>query len=200
MTDREKTREADEIETLGDETVRVERVEDGETEESPRPPADDAPPRTRSQRRHAAESEGGSKPRESAPHGDRRVGYAAAAVILVLVCTLFVPQVRTVLRQSFTHLPQTSTALAFTTSPTISGATLSVPITVTGTNTGTDTYRVKVWTVNAAGKTDGGTSAQVPMVKGVNATVVKLPVAVDAAVVWVSLDGTDHVIHFKISA
>lgn len=179
MSDREKTREADETETTGDETVRVEPVDE--------PSA----PRARS-RRASNRSRTRTRP-------NKRVAFVAVALILLL-CTAFVPQVRTILRQSFTRLPQTSTALAFTSSPTISGATLSVPITVTGTNTGTDTYRVKVWTVNAAGKTDGGTTAQVPMVKGVNATVVKLPIAVDAAVVWVSLDGTDHVIHFKISA
>ncbi|HET9172608.1 MAG TPA: hypothetical protein VFN97_24495 [Actinospica sp.] len=194
MSDREKIREADELPAPDqDETVRVERVADPEAEERSDPAEnaqDDAevePVRSRSRRAPRA--------------GTRRGGHLlhAALVLALLAGTLLIPQVRTVLRQSFTHLPQTATALAFTASPTISGTTLSVPITVTGTNTGTDTYHVKVWTVNAAGKTDGGTTAQVPQVKGVNATVVKLPIAVDAAVVWVSLDGTDHLIHFKIS-
>ncbi len=123
----------------------------------------------------------------------------AGLVLLALLGTLFAPGVRTVLRQSFTRMPQATTAIYFTADPTIRGAVLNVPITVDGTDTGTSTYQVKVWTETAAGTVDASTQAKVPTVKGVTAAVVTLTVAPDAAVVWASLDGTGQVIHFRIT-
>ena len=146
---------------------------------------------------HAAR--GRSKPPAAEPERPRGRVVLAGLLVLAVVGALFVPQVRLILRQSFTHLPQTYTALAFTADPTIQGTVLSVPVTVQGTNTGISTYQVRVWTVNGAGKVDDSTSAKVPTVKGVSAAVVKLPIAADAAVVWVSLNGTDHTIYYKIS-
>lgn len=151
-------------------------------------------------RRHSARAaRGRPKPPEAEPEHPRARVVLAGLLVLAVVGALFVPQVRLILRQSFTHLPQTYTALAFTANPTIQGTVLSVPVTVQGTNTGIGTYQVKVWTVNGAGKVDGSTSAKVPTVKGVSAAVVKLPIAADAAAVWVSLNGTDHTIYYKIS-
>jgi hypothetical protein len=152
-------------------------------------------------RRSAHSARGRARRRESRPELPRANGrvVAAAVIVLVAVGALFVPHVRLVLRQSFTQMPQTYTSLAFTADPTIQGTVLSVPVTVQGTNTGLNTYQVKVWTVNGAGKVDESTTAKVPTVKGVTAAVVTLPIATDAAVVWVALNGTDHTIYYKIS-
>jgi hypothetical protein len=152
-------------------------------------------------RRSAHSARGQAKQREAKPEVARPNGrvVAAAVIVLIAVGALFVPHVRLVLRQSFTQMPETYTSLAFTASPTIQGTVLSVPVTVQGTNTGLNTYQVKVWTVNGAGRVDGSTTAKVPTVKGVTAAVVRLPIAADAAVVWVALNGTDHTIYYKIS-
>jgi hypothetical protein len=164
-----------------------------ETEAEPAPvpdsAADEDVPRRRSKR-------GETEPEAPPRRGRRLLG---AVLVLAVVGALLVPHVRLVLRQSFTQMPQTFTALAFTGDPTIRGTVLSVPLTVQGTNTGTDTYEVKVWTVDAAGKVDASTTAKVPTVKGVTAAVVTLPIAADATAVWVSLDGTDHTIYYKIA-
>jgi hypothetical protein len=123
---------------------------------------------------------------------------AAASALVVLIAVLLVPQVRTILRQSFTQMPQQSVAIYFTSNPKISGTLLDVPLTVQGVNSGTSTYAVKVWTENAAGKVDGTTTAKIATSHGVTASVVTLPIATDAAEVWVSLDGTTQVLHYQI--
>lgn len=120
-------------------------------------------------------------------------------VLLAAVVSLSLPQVRTVLQQSFTHMPQPSTAIYFTSSPQINGTVLDVPVTVKGINTGVSTYNLKVWTVNAAGKIDSTTNAKVGTAGGVSASVVALPIAADASEVWVSLDGTAQTLHFQIA-
>jgi hypothetical protein len=181
------------------------RAEPGpEAEPAPEPAraAGNAEPEKTTSHRHSAHSaRARAKRREAGPEVPRANGRAVAAAVLVLVAVgaLFVPHVRLVLRQSFTQMPQTYTSLAFGADPTIQGTVLSVPVTVQGTNTGLNTYQVKVWTVNNAGKVDDSTTAKVPTVKGVTAAVVTLPIAADATVVWVALNGTDHTIYFKIS-
>jgi len=129
----------------------------------------------------------------------RRTAVGAAAAVLALAALFLVPGVRTVLRQSFTHLPEQSTAIYFTENPKIFGTVLQVPITIRGVNTGVHTYGVKVWTENAAGRVDGSTTASIGTAHGVTAGVVSLPIADDAAEVWVSLDGTTQVLHFRIT-
>lgn len=131
----------------------------------------------------------------------RRTRRASAAVlaVLALFALFLVPEVRTVLRQSFTRLPQESTAIYFTENPRIQGAVLEVPLTVEGVNTGVHTYGVKVWTENASGRVDASTTARIATAHGVTAAVVTLPIADDAAEVWASLDGTTQVLHFRIS-
>jgi hypothetical protein len=128
-----------------------------------------------------------------------RTAAAAVLALLALAALLLVPGVRTVLRQSFTRLPQQSVAISFTENPDIHGAVLEVPVTVRGVNTGLHTYGVKVWTENAAGKVDASTTASISTVRGVTAGVVSLPIADDAAEVWVSLDGTTQMLHFRIA-
>jgi len=122
----------------------------------------------------------------------------AASVLVVVIAVLLIPQVRTILRQSFTRMPQESVAIYFTSSPKISGTLLDVPLTVQGVNSGTATYAVKVWTENASGKVDGTTTAKIGTAHGLSAAVVTLPIATDAAEVWVSLDGTSQVLHYQI--
>lgn len=179
------------VETAEVEAGEVEAARDGDVESTSAEPQP---------RRRSDASRSGSHRRKLRPAPRwRRPLLAVLALASVVAGAVNVPQVRTVLRQSFTQLPQTTTALYFTSDPSINGTVLSVPITVDGKNTGLSTYRVKVWTETAAGKVDGSTSAQVPTVKGVTAAVVRLPVATDAAAVWASLDGTGQVIHFKIS-
>lgn len=123
----------------------------------------------------------------------------SVAAVVALAALFLVPEVRTVLRQSFTHLPQQSIAIYFTENPKIHGTVLEVPVTIRGVNTGVHTYGVKVWTENTAGKVDGSTTASISTAHGVTAGVVSLPIADDAAEVWVSLDGTTQVLHFRIS-
>lgn len=130
-----------------------------------------------------------------------RTTAAAVLALLALAALFLVPEVRTVLRQSFTRLPQQSIAISFTENenPQIHGTMLEVPVTVRGVNTGLHTYGVKVWTENAAGKVDASTTASIGTAHGVTAGVVSLPVADDAAEVWVSLDGSTQVLHFRIA-
>lgn len=146
-------------------------------------------------------SSGGEQHAGVAARRRRRTRRAAAAAlgVLALLALFLVPEVRTVLRQSFTRLPQASTAIYFTGNPKIQGTVLEVPLTVEGVDTGVHTYGVKVWTESAAGRVDASTTARIPTVHGVTAAVVELPIADDAAEVWVSLDGTTQVLHFSIS-
>ena len=123
------------------------------------------------------------------------------AVFLVAAAALSLPSVRTVLRQSFTRIPQPYTAMYFTTAPTVTGTVLRVPVTVQGVDTDESVYGIRVWTVTAAGKVGESTTAAVHWNAGAQtaATVVTMPVQPDAAVVWVSLDGSQESLHFKIA-
>jgi len=123
------------------------------------------------------------------------------ALVAALATAFAAPPVQTVLKQSFTRLPQPYAAIYFTSDPTIDGAVLSVPITVHGVDTGISAYGVRVWTVTASGAVDASRKATVTADKnGVWATVVTLSIAPAAAVVWVSLDGTDQTLHYRIGA
>ena len=180
--------------------VEAERKPEPEPEpeaaEEPEPEREE-PVRSRSSSR-AGSRAGARKAEAEAKRRRKNRVTAAALVVLVLGVACLVPQVRTILRQSFTHLPQASVAIYFTRDPKIQGTVIDVPITVKGVNSGVSTYGVKVWTENSAGKVDGSTTAKIPTVHGVTAAVVALPVADDAAEVWVSLDGTTQVLHFQI--
>jgi hypothetical protein len=187
--------------TSGAGRSRAEPEPEPSSRPAPEPASAEADPEAKKGVPHRHSARGRSKRREAGPELPRANGrvVAAAVIVLVAVGALFVPHVRLVLRQSFTEMPQTYTSLAFSADPTIQGTVLSVPVTVQGTNTGLNTYQVKVWTVNGAGRVDESTTAKVPTVKGVTAAVVRLPIAADAAVVWVALNGTDHTIYYKIS-
>lgn len=164
----------------------------GERDEAREPAPREQPTRSRTATRRA-----GSAARRRT-RTTRALG-ATVAVLLALCALLLVPEVRTVLRQSFTHLPQQSTAIYFTENPRISGTVIEVPLTVRGVNTGVHSYGVKVWTENAAGKVDSSKTASIGTAHGVTAGVVTLPVGDDDAEVWVSLDGTAQVLHYRIA-
>jgi hypothetical protein len=110
-----------------------------------------------------------------------------------------VPAVKTVLRQSFSQLPASSAELFFTSSPSVSGGALDVPITVNVHGAAVRSVAVKVWLVDAAGKTDAATTVDLTPVRGTVAQVVTLQVPTDAEVVFVNLVGQSQTLHYRIA-
>jgi hypothetical protein len=140
--------------------------------------------------------------RKAKPVRSTRLKYAAVGVLVAVAvaASVTLPSVKTVLKQSFTRLPQPYAALYFTSDPTLDGAALTVPISVQPTDEGVRSYTVRVWTVTAAGTVDpDATAATVSPKNGVWATVVTLTIAPTAAVVWVALDGTQQTLHYRIN-
>lgn len=129
----------------------------------------------------------------------KRLALICAVVVVVLIGTWSVPAVHTVLRQSFTRLPAPYTQLYFTGQPSVNGTTLSVPVTVDGRGTAARSFAVKVWLVNAAGKTDASTTVTLTPKDGVSATVVSLQIPGDAEVVFVNLVGHPETLHYRIA-
>ena len=106
---------------------------------------------------------------------------------------------QTVLKQSFTRLPRPYATVYFTSDPTVDGAALRVPLTVESADTPQSDYGLDVWTVNAAGVVSAKASAKVTTRGGTAATtVVTMTVTPDASVVWVSLNGTQQTLHYRI--
>jgi hypothetical protein len=142
----------------------------------------------------------GRSGRLTLPGNDRRRRFAYLALgLTALALLLALPPVQTLLKQSFTRLPQPYASVYFTSSPVIDGGQLQVPVTVKGVDTGQNTYGLHVWTVDAAGKIDRQATAKITTANGVSAKVISMHLAPDATVVWVSLDGTQQTIHYRIS-
>lgn len=180
----------------------VTETETGATAPGPTAPGASAPGTS-------AEAEPAAPARRRAAHRARRktgrstrITYALAAALVTvgLAAGISLPSVQTVLKQSFTRIPQPYAALYFTSDPTLDGAALTVPISVQPTDEGVRSYNVRVWTATAAGTVNGNaTTATVAPKNGVWTTVVTLTIAPTAAVVWVALDGTQQTLHFRIN-
>ena len=125
----------------------------------------------------------------------------AALVVVLLVWLGTLPSIQTILRQSFTQLPTPYTEMYFSGTPTVSGITLSVPVTVVNHATTQDSFTLKVWTQNAAGKTDMTTSIKVTPKHGEAVIVVKVAVQMpaDAQVLWINLAGQSQTLHYRIA-
>ncbi|NUP49715.1 MAG: hypothetical protein HOW97_20755 [Catenulispora sp.] len=128
----------------------------------------------------------------------RRLAVGAAGVAAV-AALLALPPVRAQLRDSFTRLPQPYTALYFTSPPQVDGTVLTVPVSVHAVETGTRDYNVRVWTVDSAGHVDDSQNAGLKWDGQALSTVVSMPVNPAAEFVWVSLDGSDQTLHYKIA-
>lgn len=141
--------------------------------------------------------------RPAAARGGRRryaTGIVAGAVALVLGFLLWsIPSVQAVARQSFTRIPTAYTELYFTTTPSLDGLALAVPITVDAHSINVSSFTVKVWLENAAGKTDYSTTVHLTPKHGIARTVLKLQLPVDAAVLWVNLNGQDRTLHYRVA-
>jgi len=137
-----------------------------------------------------------------AGRGRRRysTGIIAGAVALVLGFLLWsIPSVQAVARQSFTRIPTAYTELYFTTTPSLDGLALAVPITVDAHNINVSSFTVKVWLENAAGKTDYSTTVHLTPKHGIARTVINVQLPVDAAVLWVNLNGQDRTLHYRVA-
>ena len=149
-----------------------------------------------------APSRGRRKPAAAASGGGRRysTGIIAIAAALALGFLLWsIPSVQAVARQSFTRIPTAYTELYFTTTPSLDGLALAVPLTVDAHNINVSSFTVKVWLENAAGKTDYSTTVHLAPKHGIARTVLKLQLPVDAAVLWVNLNGQDRTLHYRVA-
>jgi hypothetical protein len=129
----------------------------------------------------------------------KRFVFVALAALVALVGLSRVPAVHTVLQQSFSQLPAASTELYFTSSPSVSGVALDVPITVNVHGTSARSIAVKVWLVDGSGKTDAATSVTLTPEHGTAAKVVSLQVPPAAEVVYVNLVGRPQTLHYRIA-
>ncbi|MBR7825380.1 hypothetical protein KDK95_03600 [Actinospica sp. MGRD01-02] len=129
------------------------------------------------------------------------IGAVAGVVVLVLVWVSSLSSVQTILRQSFSRLPTAYTEMYLSGTPTVSGITLSVPVTVVNHATTQDSFTLKVWTVNGVGKTDTTTSIKVTPKHGEATVVVKVAVQIssDAQVLWINLVGQPQTLHYRIA-
>jgi hypothetical protein len=128
----------------------------------------------------------------------RRLAVSVAGVAAV-GALLALPPVRAELRDSFTRTPQAYTALYFTSRPQVDGTVLTVPVSVHAVDTGTDAYSVRVWTVDAKGRVGDSHIADLTWDGQAMSTVVSMPVNPAAEYVWVSLNGSDETLHYKIA-
>jgi hypothetical protein len=129
----------------------------------------------------------------------KRLVLGVLAALLSLAAVAQVPAVKTVLRQSFTQLPATSAELYFTSSPSVSGSALNVPIAVNLHAMSARSVTVKVWLENGAGAPDAATSVTLTPEHGAAAKVVTLQVPTDAEVVYVNLVGHPQTLHYRIA-
>jgi len=138
------------------------------------------------------------------PRGRRRALSAiggAALVVALLAWLGTLGSVQTILRQSFTKLPTPYTEMYFSGTPTVSGITLSVPVTVVNHATSQDSFTLEVWTTDAAGKADTTTPIKVTPKHGEATVVVKVAVQMpaDAQVLWINLAGQPQTLHYRIA-
>ena len=125
------------------------------------------------------------------------LGLLAAPVAVAAVANI--PAVKTVLRQSFSQAPTATTELYFAGSPSVSGADLNVPITVNVHDSAARSIAIRVWLVDAVGKTDSATTVDLTPVRGSASQVVTLQVPTDAEVVYVNLVGQPETLHYRIA-
>lgn len=129
----------------------------------------------------------------------RRLTIVAAGVAAVGIL-LALPPVRTQLRDSFTKLPKPYTALYFTSPPQVNGTVLTVPVSVHAVDTGAKTFSVRVWTVDSKGLVGNSQTTDLKWDGQTLSAVVTMPVSPQSDYVWVSLDGSDQSLHYKIAA
>lgn len=170
----------------------------------------EAEPEVESELESGAEASARSRSRSRAakarPRFDGRrravlVGAVAAVVVLALAWAGSLSSVQTILRQSFTRQPTAYTEMYLSGTPAVSGITLSVPVTVVNHATTQDSFTLKVWTVNGAGKTETTTSIKVTPKHGEATVVVKVAVQIssDAQVLWINLVGEPQTLHYRIA-
>ena len=143
------------------ETTELEKVvetpsPEPESETEPESEAESEPVRSRGGGARGAEREARQRYRSKR----RRVliGIATACVVILgLYGVSQVPAVNTVLRQSFTQLPAPYTEMYFSGTPTVNGILLEAPVTVINHATTADSFVLKVWMTNAAGKREAAT-------------------------------------------
>ncbi|HZP53366.1 hypothetical protein [Actinocrinis sp.] len=133
------------------------------------------------------------------PRPSRRLVLGVLAALVALWAVSSIPAVKTVLRQSFSQLPAANTELYFTSSPSVSGTSLNVPITVNVHGTSARSVPVRVWLENASGKTDATASVTLTAAHGTAAKVVTLQLPADAEVVYVNLVGQPQTLHYRIA-
>lgn len=129
----------------------------------------------------------------------RRRLTIAAAGLAALGVLLALPPVQDQLRDSFTRLPQPYTALYFTSPPQVDGTVLTVPVSVHAVDTKTRAYSVRVWTVDAMGRIEDSKTADLKWDGQAVSAAVSMPVNPQADYVWVSLNGSDQTLHYKIA-
>jgi len=127
-----------------------------------------------------------------------RLGVAVGLLALALVLWSTGP-VQAVIRQSFTRIPTSYTELYFTSTPQLNGLDLTVPITVDAHYINVDSFTVKVWLTNAAGKTDYSTTLQLKAVHGIARTVQNVQLPVNAEILWVNLSGQSRTLHYRVA-
>jgi len=132
-----------------------------------------------------------------------RSAWAVALVLLVVaavygVCNL--APVRTVLRQSFTQVSSPNPQFYLNGNPWVSGQYLNVPLGIIrqGGHSAMS-YKVHVWTVDHAGKTDATTTVTLPTQDGKGAANFKLPIPTDAQLVWAQVEGTSLSVHYRFA-
>jgi hypothetical protein len=151
--------------------------------------------RARSARRRRRPRLGSGRPRRLL------LAVGALAVILALAMGAWsVPSVRTVLLQSFTRIPAPYTELYFTSTPTIDGTTVTVPVTVEDHGTGAAHYQVRVELRTDQGKLVGTATAQLTPKDGTAVPVVlHLRSSAAAALLQVTLPGHPQSLHYRIA-
>lgn len=133
---------------------------------------------------------------------EKRYGAKIAAVAAVLALGLVLwstGPVQAVIKQSFTRVPAAYTELYFTTTPGLDGLDLTVPLTVDAHNINVDSFTLKVWLTNAAGKTDYSTTVKLKPVHGIARTVLNVQLPVDAEILWVNLSGQSRTLHYRVA-
>ncbi|MBF9068282.1 hypothetical protein [Streptacidiphilus fuscans] len=144
--------------------------------------------------------------RRAAEAGRWREAVVLAVAVLALVAGLgslatpTVASLRTVLLQSFTKLPTRYTELYFTSSPTVDGPAVDVPVTVVDHSTGIRLYQVHVELRDDRGKVLAATEAGlVPRDGAAVPLVLHLPLVTGATTVWVTLPGHPQTLHYRIA-
>jgi hypothetical protein len=124
------------------------------------------------------------------------VAVLAAVVAAAALCGL--PAVRKQLRESFTRMPDGYEELYFTSTPTVSGDTALVPITLRDHGTATTTYRVRAWLRSGTGPVTAVDTASITPRPDAGA-VLRLRPFHGPATVYVELLGHTQTLHFRLT-